>query len=184
MDIETSEQLAFIPEQVESILMTVVDGILRTEVYLEEKVISIFVHRAGEQKQAGTTRSHANVASTEESSVEVKKCVLRHFVNVVYFGEGLTSAACRASESTPLLQWVGLERNMYWDCRRVLFTRKKLPTLNQRVYHDRYEEEKKHAHTTSCCSNLNVWFRWKRSIVDTLTRTLHQASQWVALSVP
>lgn len=38
MDIETSEQLAFIPEQVESILMTVVDGILRTEVYLEEKV--------------------------------------------------------------------------------------------------------------------------------------------------
>lgn len=38
MDIETSEQLAFIPEQVESILMAVVDGVLRTEVYLEEKV--------------------------------------------------------------------------------------------------------------------------------------------------
>ena len=38
MDIETSEQLAFIPEQVESILMAVIDGILRTEVYLEEKV--------------------------------------------------------------------------------------------------------------------------------------------------
>lgn len=38
MDIETSEQLAFIPEQVESILMTVIDGILRTEVYVEEKV--------------------------------------------------------------------------------------------------------------------------------------------------
>lgn len=38
MDIETSEQLAFIPEQVDSILMTVIDGILRTEVYLEEKV--------------------------------------------------------------------------------------------------------------------------------------------------
>lgn len=41
MDIETSEQLAFIPEQVESILMTVVDGILRTEVYIEEKVRGI-----------------------------------------------------------------------------------------------------------------------------------------------
>lgn len=38
MDIETSEQLAFIPEQVESILMTVIDGILRTEVYMEERV--------------------------------------------------------------------------------------------------------------------------------------------------
>ena len=38
MDIGTSEQLAFIPEQVESILMAVIDGILRTEVYLEEKV--------------------------------------------------------------------------------------------------------------------------------------------------
>lgn len=42
MDIETSEQLAFIPEQVESILMTVIDGILRTEVYLEEKVGGVF----------------------------------------------------------------------------------------------------------------------------------------------
>lgn len=38
MEIETSEQLAFIPEQVESVLMGVIDGILRTEVYLEEKV--------------------------------------------------------------------------------------------------------------------------------------------------
>ena len=38
MDIETSEQLVFIPEQVESIVMAVIDGILRTEIYIEEKV--------------------------------------------------------------------------------------------------------------------------------------------------
>lgn len=38
MEIETSEQLAFIPEQVESILIGVIDGILKAEVYLEEKV--------------------------------------------------------------------------------------------------------------------------------------------------
>ncbi|CAN0219850.1 unnamed protein product [Ascophyllum nodosum] len=37
MDIETSEQLVFIPEQVESIVMAVIDGILRTEIYIEEK---------------------------------------------------------------------------------------------------------------------------------------------------
>ena len=54
MDIETSEQLAFIPEQVESILMTVVDGILRTEVYLEEKVrlLSFWDQRTDRQKNA------------------------------------------------------------------------------------------------------------------------------------
>ncbi|CAM9185458.1 unnamed protein product [Discosporangium mesarthrocarpum] len=38
MDIETSEQLAFIPEQVESLIMGVIEGVLRTEVYYEEKV--------------------------------------------------------------------------------------------------------------------------------------------------
>lgn len=38
MEIETSEQLAFIPEQVESIMMGVIDGVLKTEVYEEEKV--------------------------------------------------------------------------------------------------------------------------------------------------
>lgn len=38
MEIETSEQLAFIPEQVDSILMGVIDGTLKTEVYIEEKV--------------------------------------------------------------------------------------------------------------------------------------------------
>lgn len=38
MDIETSEQLAFIPEQVENILMAVIDSTLRTETYVEEKV--------------------------------------------------------------------------------------------------------------------------------------------------
>lgn len=38
MEIETSEQLAFIPEQVENIIMGVIDGVLKTEVYLEEKV--------------------------------------------------------------------------------------------------------------------------------------------------
>lgn len=57
MDIETSEQLAFIPEQVESILMTVVDGILRTEVYLEEKVrlsASTYFNGARENKKTVT----------------------------------------------------------------------------------------------------------------------------------
>lgn len=38
MEIETSEQLAFIPEQVENIMMGVIDGVLKTEVYFEEKV--------------------------------------------------------------------------------------------------------------------------------------------------
>lgn len=38
MEIETSEQLAFIPEQVENIMIGVIDGVLKTEVYLEEKV--------------------------------------------------------------------------------------------------------------------------------------------------
>ncbi|CAN0090476.1 unnamed protein product [Sphacelaria rigidula] len=38
MEIETSEQLAFIPEQVENIMMGVIDGVLKAEVYFEEKV--------------------------------------------------------------------------------------------------------------------------------------------------
>lgn len=46
MEIETSEQLAFIPEQVENIVMDVIDGILKTELYMEEKVNRDTVPRA------------------------------------------------------------------------------------------------------------------------------------------